>query len=62
MATSGGNSIGVYGSSSVASGTNYGLFATATGGTTNYAGWFDAGNVIVNDRNARYWNKHYGKL
>ncbi len=44
----GGNSIGVYGSSSVASGTNYGLFATATGGTTNYAGWFDAGNVIVN--------------
>jgi hypothetical protein len=58
----GGNGYGAYGSSAVASGTNYGLygtatgttatnyglFATASGGTTNYAGWFDAGNVIVN--------------
>ena len=30
------------------SGTNYGLYATATGGTVNNAGYFDAGNVIVN--------------
>ncbi len=55
--------VGVYGNSTVTSSfnyglygnaagtgtaTNYGLYATASAGATNYAGYFDAGNVIVN--------------
>ncbi len=40
---------GVYGRGIGTSGTTYGVFGTATGLGTNYAGFFDEGNVQIND-------------
>ncbi len=39
--------IGVYGSANGAATSNYGVYGIATGGTNNFAGFFDDGNVYI---------------
>ncbi|MFY0687877.1 MAG: hypothetical protein JXQ90_11960, partial [Cyclobacteriaceae bacterium] len=48
-ATSTGAKIAVDGSATGANGVNYGLYGYAANGGTNWAGYFQAGNVLVND-------------
>ena len=38
---------GVWGAASATSGTNYGIFGNANNGITNWAGYFNDGNVYV---------------
>ncbi len=44
-----GNKYGVYGGASGPGLTNYGLYGSASGSTTNWAGYFAAGNVFIQD-------------
>ncbi len=45
-----GTNYGVYGEGrKLGSGTAYGVYGTASGGTTNYAGYFDAGDVYIDN-------------
>ena len=50
----GNNATNIYGgsfvSNGIGAGTNYGIYATATGGATNWAGYFVSGNVYVKNK------------
>jgi hypothetical protein len=46
--TAAASTYGVMGNASSTGGTAYGLYGSASGGATNYAGYFNAGNVVVN--------------